>query len=146
MTAKPDYVLSTYIRCSQDALWAALTEPEEMARYHFLAERVTREGDRYDYRLPDGHEMLVCRTLSEDPKTRIEASFEPRWEGGGGPSRTVFRLRPEGPHVEFTLEHYDLTFPVLHGQGVADGWVRWAAGLKTYLETGRPVRFREAAE
>ena len=146
MEAKPEFVLTTYIRCSQDALWDALTDPEQMTRYHFLARRVTREGDRYDYLLPGGGEMLVCRTLAEEPRTRIEATFEPRWEGGGGPSRTVFLLRPEGDHCALTVEHHDLTFPVVQGEGVADGWTRWAAGLKTFLETGEGVRFAEAAE
>ena len=138
---KPDFVMSTYIRCTQDALWEALTDPVQMSRYHFLASDVRREGDRYDYLLPGGHLMLTCRTLAEDPKTRIETTFEGQWEGAGAPSRSVFLLAPEGDHCRLTVEHYELTFPVVPGEGVADGWERWASGLKTYLETGEPVRF-----
>ena len=138
---KPDYVTSTFIRCTQDDLWDALTDPARMARYHFLASDVRREGDRYDYFLPGEHPMLTCRTLSEEPKTRIEATFEGHWEGAGAPSRTVFLVTPEGAHCRLTVEHYDLTFPVVPGEGVVDGWERWAAGLKTYLETGEAVRF-----
>ncbi|MEL6685907.1 MAG: metalloregulator ArsR/SmtB family transcription factor, partial [Pseudomonadota bacterium] len=32
---KPDFMMQTFIRCSQDALWAALTEADQMAAYHF---------------------------------------------------------------------------------------------------------------
>jgi uncharacterized protein YndB with AHSA1/START domain/DNA-binding transcriptional ArsR family regulator len=140
---KPDFVMSTYIRCSQDALWDALTDEVQMARYHFLSADVRREGETYRYLLPGGHPMLTCRTLAAEPKSRIEATFEGHWDGAGAPSRTVFLIRPEGAHCRLTVEHHDLTFPVVPGEGVADGWDRWAAGLKTWLETGEAVRFSE---
>ena len=147
MTDKPDYVLTTYIRCTQDALWDALTDPARMARYHFLAREVRLDGSpdagTYRYLFADGRPMFDARTLAAEPKTRIEATFEPQWEGGGAPSRTVFRIRPEGAACALTVEHYGLTYPVIPGEGVADGWARWAAGLKTYLETGEAVRFAE---
>lgn len=143
--SKPDLVMSTYIRCSQDALWDALIDPDQMSQYHFLSHRVEKEGETVTYYLPDGNPMLVCRGLETDPKTRIAATFEPKWEGGGKPSRTVYLIAVEGDHCRLTLEHYDLTFPVVRGEGVADGWDRWAAGLKTWLETGTAVRFNTAA-
>lgn len=41
---KPDVMMQTFIRCTQDALWDALTDPQSMAAYHFMCERgkVTR--------------------------------------------------------------------------------------------------------
>lgn len=143
MDAKPDYVLSTFIRCTQDALWDALTDAEDMARWHFLAHDVRRDGDALEYRFPSGDPMLTCRIVEAVPKTRLVTTFEPRWEGGGAPSRVVYRIAPEGAHCRLTLEHHDLTFPVVPGEGVADGWDRWAAGLKTWMETGEAVRFAE---
>ncbi len=142
--AKPDFMMQTYIRCSLDALWEALTDPDQMAAYHFLCPKVTREGDTYSYFLPDGSKMLVNKILKSEPKTRIEATFEPHWEGEVPASRQVYLLTPEEGHIKLTIEHYDLHFPVVPGEGVADGWERWAAGLKTYLETGTPTRFAGA--
>jgi hypothetical protein len=46
--------------------------------------------------------------------------------------------------MKLVIEHYDLHFPVVPGEGVADGWERWAAGLKTFLETGAAARFNQA--
>ncbi len=144
MDAKPDFVLNTYIRCTQDALWDALTDPQAMARYHFLASRVEHEGDAgsgsYHY-YADERRIFTARTLSLDPKTRIEATFE--LEGGDmpPPSRTVFRIVPEGAACKLVVEHYDLTHEVVPGELTADGWMRWGSALKTYLETGEAERF-----
>lgn len=147
MTTRPDFVMSTFIRCTQGALWRALTDADEMERYHFLATSVRRNGDTYHSDFAPGAPMLTCRIVEVEPMTRLVTTFEPHWEGGGAPSRVVYRIAPEGSHCRLTLEHYDLTYPVVAGEGVADGWERWAAGLKTWLETGTAVRFAtEAAE
>ena len=140
---RPDFVMKTYIRCTQDALWDALTDPDQMTAYHFLAARVSKDGDTYVYEHGDGSPMMRARTLETDPKSRIEATFEPHWEGGGAPSRTVVLIAPEGAHCALTVEHYDLTFPIVPGEGIHDGWARWAAGLKTFLESGVTHRYRE---
>jgi DNA-binding transcriptional ArsR family regulator/uncharacterized protein YndB with AHSA1/START domain len=139
--SKPDFVLKTYINCTQDALWDALNDPEKMTEWHFMARRVSLEGDTYAYESDDGTRFMKTRRLSVDPKSRIEATFEPAWEGGGAPSRTVFVIAQERDHCALTIEHYDLTFPVVPGEGVHDGWSRWAASLKTWLESGRAHQF-----
>lgn len=141
MSKKPDFVMQTFIRCTQDALWDALTEPAGMANYHFMASRIELEGNALVYYTPDGNKMLVCTRIDETPKTRIESTFEPHWAGPDVPleaSRFVYLIEPEGPQCRLTIEHYDIPA----GQdGVADGWYRMAAGLKTWLETGEPANF-----
>ncbi|MBV0912568.1 ArsR/SmtB family transcription factor [Anianabacter salinae] len=140
---KPDLVMHTFIRCTRDALWDALSDPGQMSAWHFLSPKVVLEDDTYTYHTPDGGVMMRCRTIEATPKSKIVSTFEPEWEGGGAPSRTVFLIDEEGAHCRLTIEHYDLTFPVVPGEGVHDGWQRWAAGLKTYLETGEAVRFNQ---
>ena len=143
MTTKPDYVLATHIRCTQDALWAALTEAEAAARYHPFTPDAVREGDAIVYKLPDGSDMLVCREERLDPKTRIEATFEPRWSPGIPVSRFVWTIASEGETCRLTLEHYDIP---PGGEGYAEGWERLVAGLKTWLETGETARFTAPRE
>ncbi|MEM8576291.1 MAG: helix-turn-helix domain-containing protein [Pseudomonadota bacterium] len=142
---KPDFVMQTFIRVSQDCLWDALRDPEAVAHYHFMAYRAVQDGDRMVFLMPDGSELMSKTLLRETPKTEIELRFTPNWEGGGDPSRVIYRLTPEGAFCKLTIEQYDLTFPVVPGEGVADGWERWAAGLKTWLETGQDARFSSAA-
>ncbi|WP_299729911.1 SRPBCC domain-containing protein [uncultured Tateyamaria sp.] len=145
---KPDFVMQTYIKTSQDRLWDALSDEKNVAHYHFMASHATRDGARTTLLLPDDTPLMSQSVLKTDPKSRIESTFEPHWEGGGAPSRVIYLLEPEGDFIKLTVEHYDLTFPVVAGEGVADGWARWAAGLKTWLETGQDAHFgsRGAAE
>ena len=137
---KPDFMMQTFIRCSQDALWQALTDPDQMAAYHFMADKVVKEGDTFITSMPDGAPLFRARALKITPQTRIEATWEPQWEGGGAPSKTVFLIDAEKDCCRLTVEHYDLTFPVVPGEGVSDGWARWAASLKSWLETGKPMK------
>ena len=37
---KPDFMMQTFIRCSQDALWDALTEADQISAYHFMCNEV----------------------------------------------------------------------------------------------------------
>lgn len=140
---EPDFTMRSYIRCSQDALWNALTEPDAMADYHFMSSRVTRHGDTYESRFDDGRPMLTNRILSCEPKRRLETDWIGHWPGAGAPSRVVYTIDVEGEHCCLTIEHIGLSFPLAKGEGIDDGWTRWAAGLKTWLETGTTVRFRE---
>ncbi len=137
MEQKPDYVLRTFIRCTQDALWDALTEAEAAANYHPFTPDAQREGDAIVYKLPDGSDMLVCRETSKTPKTRIEAEFAPKWAPGIPVSRFVWMIQPEASACRLTLEHYDIPEG---GEGYAEGWERLVAGLKSWLETGKPSR------
>ncbi len=146
MTGAPDFVLSTFIRCSRAALWEALTDPGQMQAYHFIADRVERSGETYRYAFPDGTPCMTTRTLASEPGHRLEATFELPGTEAPPPSRTVFLIEEEGDHCRLTVEHYALTYPVVPGQGVHDGWSRWAAGLKTWLETGAAHKFRERQE
>ncbi|MGB7243885.1 MAG: helix-turn-helix domain-containing protein [Sulfitobacter sp.] len=138
---KPDFMMQTFIHCTQDALWNALTDAKSNSDYNFMASTCERDGDALIHKTPDGNVMLVCRDINLTPKTRIEASFEPQWAGPDVPlekSRFVYTIDPQGENCLLTLEHFDV--PV--GQeGIGDGWHRTLAGLKTLLETGKSVKF-----
>lgn len=136
---KPDFVLTTYIRCTQDALWRALTDADAFANYDFLGQTAERQGDRVIYRTPDGTVTLHAREVEVTPKTRLVTTFEPKWEPGAKASRVAYEIAPEGGHCRLTVTHSELHHD--HAEGTADGWYRTMAGLKTWLETGRPATF-----
>ncbi|MGR3503865.1 ArsR/SmtB family transcription factor [Pseudaestuariivita sp.] len=139
-TKKPDHVMQTFIRTTRDALWDALTDPGMMSQWHFMCPDVRLEDDTYHFALAGGTQIMRARTLTAEPKSRIEATFEILDDATSRPSVTVFLLDQEGPVMRLTVEHYDLTHPVVPGEGVHDGWARWAAGLKSWLETGETLR------
>jgi len=144
-TETPDFVMSTFIRCAPDALWDSLMDPEAWSRFHFMPGRISGDGDVLRFARDDGTPMLVCRRLEAEPKSRLVTTFEPKW-ADIPPSRVVYLIAQEGAHCRLTLAHYGLSFPVVPGEGIADGWERTLAGLKTWLESGQGVRFAAPAD
>ena len=139
--SKPDFMMQTFIRCTQDALWSALTEADEMARYHFACNTVrgsAQVGEATTFILPNGDAMLRQVTTALDPKSRIAMTFEPLFMGPDAPpSHMVYLIEPQGDVCKLTIEHYDMA----PGQdGFAEGWARLAASLKSYLETGDALK------
>lgn len=53
-------------------------------------------------------------------------------------SRVTFDLEPLGDVVRLTLTHEDL--PADQAEGTRDGWAKVLSSLKSFLETGRPLR------
>ena len=140
--SKPDFIMSTFINCTQDALWDALTRGDIVARYHFAcqAARGTMQapGDEIAYLRPDGAPMLSNRVIAIEPKTRIEMVFLPAWGDDTTESRCVYLVEPTASGMKLTVEHYDIPA----GQpGIGDGWTRFLSGIKTFLETGETHRF-----
>lgn len=145
-STKPDFMMSTFIHCSQDALWHALTDADANAHYNFVVGSCEREGNQLIFRMADDELMLICTETHLEPKTRIDSTFEPHWAGPDislEKSRFVYLIEPQAAFCKLTLEHYNLP---AGQEGVADGWNRTLAGLKTWLETGQTVRFSDQAE
>ncbi|MEL7116074.1 MAG: SRPBCC domain-containing protein [Pseudomonadota bacterium] len=142
MTDKPDFMMSTYIHCTQDALWDALVDPDHAIKYNFVAGSCERKGNQLIYHMHDGSLMLICTHTEETPKTKIDSTFEPHWAGPDVPlqaSRFVYMIAPQADFCKLTLEHYDI--PADMQDGVSDGWARTLSALKSYLETGKVVTF-----
>ena len=141
MSDKRDFVMQTFIRTTQDALWSALTDPKELAAFHFVCDDVRgdgREGSTTSYVRPDGSVMLDTKVLKLDPKSRIETSFEPHFFGpDAAASRCVYLIEPQGDQCKLTVEHYSIP---AGQESVSEGWARLTSSLKSYLETGKPMK------
>jgi len=141
-TKKPDFVMATYIRCTQDSLWDALSDPANVVHWHFMATRAEgsmEAGGSSTYYGPDGNAFLTIKVTGQTPKTRIDMGFEPSWEGPGmQASSCAYIIEPANDHCKLTVEHYDLP---AGQENAADGWHRMISGLKTWLETGKAANF-----
>lgn len=136
---KPDYMLSTYIRCTPQALFSALRSAEAVPNYDFLGQTAQRRGDTMVFISADGTETLHARELEVEPHSRLVTSFEPKWDPEGHTSRVVYLIAQEGDFCRLTVEHHGLKHDP--SGGTADGWERTLAGLKTWLETGEKANF-----
>lgn len=138
---KPDFMMQTFIRCGQDALWAALTEADQMAAYHFACDTVQGNSgvdQATAFILPNGDAMLRQVTTAMDPKNRIAMTFEPLFMGPDAPaSHMIYLIEEQGKQCKLTIEHYDMA----PGQeSFAEGCARLAASLKSYLESGTSLK------
>ncbi len=81
MADKPDYVLQTYIRTTQDALWDALTNPDKTVLYYYNSRLKTdlQPGSPFQYFGADGGLMLDGEVVEVTPKTRIVSTFLAPW-------------------------------------------------------------------
>lgn len=138
---KPDFVSETYIRADAARVWNALLSEEEAARYHFLRASLRTDGckgGRYDQFRPDGSPMIEGEITELDEGRSFETTFVPRWLPDAQASRVRYEVEQVGDLTRLRVSHHD----VPAGQdGVRDGWVRYLASLKSWLETGEALDF-----
>lgn len=146
-TAKPDFVLETFIKTSPSKLWDMLVKPEFIKQYHFAGAVPNNEkkmGERVDYILPDGSNMLSFEVVDEEPGKRLDMTFEPNWtDKEVPPSRCVYEIEAVGDVCKLTILHFNVV-PGL--EGVREGWSRIAASLKSFAETGEGIKYPPMGE
>ncbi|MEL6366216.1 MAG: metalloregulator ArsR/SmtB family transcription factor [Pseudomonadota bacterium] len=132
----------TFIRTTPEKLWAAITDPSQTERYYFGTKVASnwRKGAALQYLKPDGGIMLDGEILEIDPPAKLVATFIPHWGGEPAPaSRVTYEIEAAGEGtVKLTILHEELK-PGM--EGVKEGWAKIAAGLKSLLETGKPLDF-----
>jgi uncharacterized protein YndB with AHSA1/START domain len=139
MADKPDFVVSTYIRTTPDRLWEALTDPEMTKQYYYggQVQAELRVGGKFSYLDPTGNINLRGEVLEVDPPRRLVTTFNAAWaEPGAETTRVMYEIEPMGEVCKFTLTHFDYEKA---RAGIESGWPIIISGLKTWLETGKPL-------
>ena len=139
MADKPDFVFSTYIRTTPDKLWDALTNPDMTQQFYYggRVQADMRVGGNFSYLAPDGEINLAGEVLELDPPKKLVTTFKATWsEAGGETTRVMYEIEPMGEVCKFTMTHFDYE---KSRAGVETGWPIIVAGLKTLLETGKPL-------
>jgi uncharacterized protein YndB with AHSA1/START domain len=152
-----EFVYTTYIRTTPEALWQALTEPAFTSRY-WGAELTSdwQVGSTVSWRYA-GATMAdpAQRVLVADPPYRLSYTWHAitdefvRLIDAEPDVVAVLRAEPLS-HVLFEIEQVgeQVKLTVTHGgfvegsqvlEGVSGGWPQILASLKTLLETGEPL-------
>jgi uncharacterized protein YndB with AHSA1/START domain len=140
MATKPDYVLQTFIRTTQDALWDALISPEKTQQYYYGSRITTdlRPGGPFKYHDAKGGLLLDGEIVEITPKSRIVSTFIPKWVENAHTTRVTFEIEPMGDLCKFTITHHDVDSAPA---GVVPGWAQIASSLKSLLETGEALSY-----
>ena len=136
-------VFEIYIRTTPERLWAAITDPETRARYHF-GNSISSEwlpGSSYTLTHPGADGPLAeGENLVVEPPLRLVQSMRTRWSPEAeqaGTTRVTWQIQPIGDSCRLIVTHDQLAAdapPELYG-----GWPMILSGLKTWLETGQTL-------
>jgi uncharacterized protein YndB with AHSA1/START domain/DNA-binding transcriptional ArsR family regulator len=138
MADKPDFILETYIRTTPAKLWDAIVSPEKTSQYYYggRVQADLRVGGRFYYLDPNGEMNLDGDIVELVPERKLVTTFKAAWAPDGETTRVAYEIEPMGDVCKLTVTHFDYE---KSRAGVEDGWPRILAGLKTFLETGRPL-------
>jgi len=136
-------VFEIYIRTSPERLWAAITDPDVRARFHF-GNKIDSDwspGSAYVITNPNARDPLVeGRNLEVDPPRRLVQSMLALWGedvAAYGTTRVTWEIEPVGDSCRLTVTHDEL--PADADAQLYGGWPMILSGLKTWLETGQEL-------
>ena len=140
-------VYQIFIKATPQAVWDAIVRPEFTARYFYGArvETSAEVGSPFRYHSPDGSALWGDETVLEsDPPHRLVVTWRSLFDEESAvepASRVTWRIEPQGEGVcLLTVVHDHLEASPKTAQSVSGtGWMFVLSGLKTLLETGRPL-------
>jgi uncharacterized protein YndB with AHSA1/START domain len=141
---QPKHVYEVYIRTTPEKLWQAITRPE-MTRQFFYGNDVESDwkvGSSVRHKSPDGKPNLDGKVLEVVPQRKLVTTFSAVHDAACAkdrPSRVTWEIEPRGEVCKLTLTHDDFDGITETYQQVGRGWNPVLSGLKTLLETGKPL-------
>jgi uncharacterized protein YndB with AHSA1/START domain len=141
MTAQTTQVYSVFILATPEQIWEAITKPEFTEKYFHGATVAVRDGRRFT---SIGDLSWDEEVLEEDPPRRLVH----RWVAGYSeelaaedPSRVTWEIEPqEDGTTLLTVVHDQLDGAPKTAASVSGiGWMYVLSGMKTLLETGKPL-------
>jgi uncharacterized protein YndB with AHSA1/START domain len=144
MTA-PRQVYEIFIRADAATIWRALTRPELTEHYYYgsRVESDLKKGSPFRYLTPGDQPLMIDgRILEIDPPHRLVTTFAAKWDPamhGDRPSRVTYEITPMDGYCRLTLTHDDFDGETATYKVVAQGWSRILSGMKTLIETGKPL-------
>jgi uncharacterized protein YndB with AHSA1/START domain/DNA-binding transcriptional ArsR family regulator len=145
----PRQVYQIYIRATPEQIWDAITKPEFTMLY-FFGSRVETNGTvgtPIRHFAPDGVHLWGDDVILEsDRPHRLvhtwRALYDPEL-AAEPPSRVTWEIEPQpGGMTKLTVVHDHLENSPKTAAHVGGGWMFILSGLKTLLETGRPLGVR----
>jgi uncharacterized protein YndB with AHSA1/START domain len=140
-------VYQLFIKATPEQIWDAITKPEFTEKYFYgsRADYDLRPGGEYRSVAGDGASVLTDgKVLEVDPPRKLvhtwRALYDPE-TAAEEPSRVTWEIEPQDGGISLlTVVHDQLEAAPKTAAGVAGtGWMTVLSGLKTLLETGKPL-------
>ena len=147
---KQRQVYELFIQTSVDKLWQSLTDGTITPNYFFgtIVKSSFKRGEPIRYEMPDGSPTVDGTVLECEPRKRLAHTWKIRYDAALSEetSTVEWRLEQRGKACKVIAIHDFDQAPktAAHlGEG-QDGWSVVLSGLKTYLETGKPLELPPA--
>ena len=141
MTAQTTQVYSVFILATPEQIWEAITKPEFTERYFHGVRVEVRDGRRFS---AVGDTKWDEEVLEQDPPRRLVHRWVSSYDeemAAEEPSRVTWEIeQQEGGTTLLTVVHDRLEGAPKTAESVSGrGWMFVLSGLKTLLETGKPL-------
>ncbi len=140
----PRHIQQIHIRTTPERLWEAITRASDTRDYFYgtLVESTWQKGAPLVYRYPDGTIAAEGTVLDAEPPRKLAHTFSALWDQAvtpDAPHRVTWTIEPMGPVCKLTVEHQGFAGETATFTSVQGGLGVILDGLKTLLETGRPL-------
>jgi len=147
VTQTTTQVHQVYIKATPEQIWEAITTPAFVAQYFFgtRVESTCQVGSPIRYWSPDRSKLWGDNTVLEsDPPRRFSYTWKSLYDAELAEeeeSRVTWEIEPqEGGISKLTVIHDRLDGAPKTADRVSGGWMLILSGLKTLLETGKPLK------
>jgi uncharacterized protein YndB with AHSA1/START domain len=140
---KPKTVYVTYIACTPEKVWAALTSSEFTKKYFWdrTIELEPKLGGRFALLMPDGTVNVRGKVIAWDPPRKFAVTWQVAWPEDFKKlpeCRVTYEIAPAGDAVRLIMtESHSWEVPEAILSGGRMGWPAVLSGLKSLLETGK---------
>jgi len=146
MTAQTTQVYSVFIRATPEQIWEAITTPEFTSKYFYgtLVDSTFEPGSKYNSWSSDRSQLMVDGVIEEaEAPTKLSHTWRALYDEESAAeeySRVTWEIEAgDGSVTKLTVVHDRLEASPKTAASVAGGWMYVLSGLKTLLETGKPL-------
>jgi len=140
LTSQTTQVYSVFILATPEQIWDAITKSDFTQQYFYGARIDVRDGRRF---CSIGDTDWDEEVLEADPPRRLVHGWVSAYDSDLAteePSRVTWEIEPQdGGITKLTVVHDQLEGAPKTAESVAGGWMYILSGLKTLLETGKPL-------
>jgi uncharacterized protein YndB with AHSA1/START domain len=143
ITQNETQLYQVFIRASPEQIWNAITTPEFTQQY-FYGARISVTPERYHSLGPNDEVWSDDAVLEFDPPRRLVHGWRSLYRtelAAEETSRVTWEIEAhDGGYCSLTVTHDQLEGAPKTAASVAGpGWMMVISGLKTLLETGKPL-------
>jgi uncharacterized protein YndB with AHSA1/START domain len=145
MTETTTQVYQVFIKATPERIWQAIVDPEWTQKYLYgtRAEYDLRPGGAFRSVAADTGDLMVDgEVLEVDPPRRLVQTWRFLYDEeltAEGFTRVTYEIEPGEDGVSKLTAIHELEGAAKTAAHVAGGWSYILSGLKTLLETGKPL-------